>query len=74
MLGLDNWIAAFSDSGKLALVAVVAVVLGFRHATDPDHLAAVSTLVAGTREHATRAAARLGLFWGLGHATTLFAF
>ena len=49
MFGLDDWIAAFSDSGKLALVAVVAVVLGFRHATDPDHLAAVSTLVAGTR-------------------------
>ena len=74
MFGLDDWIASFSDGGKLALVAVVAVVLGFRHATDPDHLAAVSTLVAGTREQATRAAARLGLFWGLGHATTLFAF
>jgi hypothetical protein len=45
-----------------------------RHATDPDHLAAVSTLVAGTRERVTSAAARLGLCWGLGHATTLFAF
>jgi ABC-type nickel/cobalt efflux system permease component RcnA len=74
MFGLDDWIASFSDGGTLALVAVVAVVLGFRHATDPDHLAAVSTLIAGTRERATRAAARLGLFWGLGHATTLFAF
>jgi ABC-type nickel/cobalt efflux system permease component RcnA len=74
MFGLDDWIAAFSDSGKLALVAVVAIVLGFRHATDPDHLAAVSTLVAGTRERATSAAARLGLSWGLGHATTLFVF
>ena len=48
--------------------------LGLRHATDPDHLAAVSTLIAGTRERATSAAARLGLCWGLGHATTLFAF
>ena len=28
MFGLDDWIAAFSDSGKLALVAVVAIVLG----------------------------------------------
>ncbi len=74
MFGLDGWIASFSDSGKLALVALVAVVLGFRHATDPDHLAAVSMLIAGTRERATAAAARLGLFWGLGHATTLFAF
>jgi high-affinity nickel permease len=52
----------------------VAVVLGLRHATDPDHLAAVTTLVAGGRERATRVAARLGLCWGLGHATTLFAF
>ena len=74
MFGLDNWVASFSDGGTLVLVAVVAVVLGFRHATDPDHLAAVSTLLAGTRERATSAAARLGLSWGLGHATALFAF
>src|SRR3954470_18703078 len=74
MFGLDNWIASFSDGATLALVCVVAVVLGLRHATDPDHLAAVSTLLAGTRERATGAAARLGLAWGVGHATTLFAF
>jgi ABC-type nickel/cobalt efflux system permease component RcnA len=74
MFGLDDWIASFSDGGTLALIAVVAVVLGLRHATDPDHLAAVSTLIAGTRERATGAAARLGLAWGLGHATTLFVF
>jgi ABC-type nickel/cobalt efflux system permease component RcnA len=74
MFGLDNWIASFSDGGTLALVALVAVVLGFRHATDPDHLAAVSTLLAGTRERASAAAARLGLSWGLGHAVSLFTF
>jgi hypothetical protein len=74
MFGLDSWIASFSDGGTLALVCVVAIVLGLRHATDPDHLAAVSTLIAGTRERATGAAARLGLSWGLGHASTLFAF
>jgi cytochrome c biogenesis protein CcdA len=74
MFGLDTWIASFSDGATLALVCVVAVVLGLRHATDPDHLAAVSTLIAGTRERATGAAARLGLSWGLGHASTLFAF
>jgi high-affinity nickel permease len=74
MLGLDNWIASLSDGTTLALVCVVAVVLGLRHASDPDHLAAVSTLIAGTRERTTAAAARLGLAWGLGHATTLFAF
>jgi ABC-type nickel/cobalt efflux system permease component RcnA len=74
MFGLDDWIASLSDGTTLAVVCLVAILLGLRHASDPDHLAAVSTLIAGTRERATRAAARLGLAWGLGHATTLFAF
>jgi hypothetical protein len=55
-------------------VLLVATVLGLRHATDPDHLAAVSTLVVSGRERATRAAARLGAAWGIGHAVTLVAF
>jgi hypothetical protein len=74
MFGLDQWVASFSDSATLGLVCLVAIALGLRHATDPDHLAAVSTLIAGTRDRATAAAARLGLCWGLGHATSLFAF
>jgi ABC-type nickel/cobalt efflux system permease component RcnA len=74
MFGLDDWIASFSDGTTLLLVALIAIVLGFRHATDPDHLTAVSTLLAGTRERASGAAARLGLSWGLGHAVSLFVF
>jgi high-affinity nickel permease len=74
MFGLDDWVARFSDGTSVALVIVVAVVLGLRHATDPDHLAAVTTLIAGGRERAGRAATRLGIAWGLGHATSLFAF
>src|SRR5687767_8860997 len=74
MFGLDDWIASFSDGGSLWLVALAAVLLGLRHATDPDHVAAVSTLVAGARDRAARRAGRLGLAWGLGHAVTLFAF
>ena len=74
MFGLDNWIAQFSDGTTLALVVVVAIVLGLRHATDPDHLAAVTTLIASGRDRAARSAARLGLAWGLGHATSLFMF
>ena len=61
MFGLDTWLAGFSDGTTLLVVALVAVVLGLRHATDPDHLAAVTTLIAGTEERASRAAARLGL-------------
>src|SRR4051812_1706946 len=74
MFGLDTWLEHFSDGATLGLVAVVAVVLGFRHASDPDHLAAVTTLIATGRDRAAGAAARLGLSWGLGHAASLFAF
>jgi hypothetical protein len=74
MFGLDDSIASLSDGTSVWLVVLAAVLLGLRHATDPDHLAAVTTLVAGGRERAARAAGRLGLFWGLGHALTLFAF
>src|ERR687885_710201 len=74
MLGLDDFIANFSDGATLIVVAAVAVALGLRHASDPDHLAAVATLVASGRERSARLAARLGAAWGLGHATSLFAF
>jgi cytochrome c biogenesis protein CcdA len=74
MFGLDDWVAAYSDGVTLWLVIVVAVLLGLRHATDPDHVVAVTTLVAGSRDRAARTAARLGLAWGMGHALTLFVF
>jgi ABC-type nickel/cobalt efflux system permease component RcnA len=71
MFGLDDAIANLSGGGILVALAV-AVLLGLRHATDPDHLTAVSTLVMSEDERGPRRAARLGLLWGLGHATTLF--
>ena len=43
--------------------------LGMRHALEPDHLAAVSTLVAGERN--SYKAAFLGICWGLGHTFAL---
>ena len=73
MAGVDQWLEHFSGAGSLGVVGVVAILLGIRHATDPDHLAAVSTLVASGRDRGARAAGRLGLAWGGGHATTLFA-
>src|SRR5919206_2783131 len=62
-----------SVGGSPAAVLVLALVLGLRHASDPDHLVAVSTLVATEDEdgRAVRRAGSLGLSWGLGHATTL---
>lgn len=73
MFGLDDYVASFSDGATLLIVFAVAVLLGLRHATDPDHLAAVTTLIASTERRAA-AAARLGLAWGVGHALSLFAF
>ena len=43
--------------------------LGMRHALEPDHLAAVSTLVSG--ERGSYKAALLGACWGLGHTCAL---
>ena len=74
MFGLDDWLAGLSQGGSVLVVILFATLLGLRHATDPDHLAAVTTLVASGRERATRSAARLGAWWGLGHAVTLVAF
>ena len=74
MFGLDHWIAGFSDGTTLLIVIAVAVLLGLRHAGDPDHLAAVTTLIASKRGQGARSAAALGLAWGLGHATSLFLF
>ncbi|HXG77322.1 MAG TPA: hypothetical protein VNJ53_12200 [Gaiellaceae bacterium] len=74
MVGLDDWLAGLSEGASFAVVLLVAALLGLRHATDPDHLAAMSTLVASGRERAARAGARLGLWWGAGHALTLVAF
>jgi high-affinity nickel permease len=71
---LDGWIAGLSDGTTIWLVLLVAVLLGLRHATDPDHLAAVTTLVAGGKTRVARQAGELGLAWGAGHATTLFVF
>ena len=73
MFGLDDWIAGLSEGGSVLVVVLVATLLGLRHATDPDHLAAVTALVASGREQAARSAARLGAWWGLGHAVTLLA-
>jgi ABC-type nickel/cobalt efflux system permease component RcnA len=70
--GLDELIAERGADSGLAVAFLVAVLLGLRHATDPDHLTAVSTLVLARRGRA-RVAATLGIAWGAGHALTLIA-
>jgi ABC-type nickel/cobalt efflux system permease component RcnA len=55
----------------ILLVLGVGGLLGFRHAFEPDHLAAVSTLA--SRQGSLWSAARLGLAWGIGHTVTVGA-
>ena len=66
----DEWLTQFFDGAPLLVALLVAFVLGLRHASDPDHLVAVTSLVASDQAD-TRAAARLGAWWGVGHAATL---
>ena len=46
-------------------------VLGMRHATDPDHVIAVSTIV--SRQRNIRQAGAIGALWGVGHTITIFS-
>jgi high-affinity nickel-transport protein len=55
---------------SLLSALLLGLFLGVRHATDADHVVAVTTLVA--RRQGARAALSLGALWGLGHAFTLF--
>jgi high-affinity nickel permease len=71
VFGLDQLISGLGHGANPVIVLGVAVLLGLRHATDPDHLVAVSTLVASERQGRLRRASLLGLAWGLGHATSL---
>lgn len=48
---------------------VLGFLLGMRHATDADHVVAVSTMVSRTRS--VRAAAPVGVLWGVGHTLTI---
>jgi high-affinity nickel permease len=54
------------------LVPVISVgfLLGARHATDPDHVIAVSTIV--SRQQKIRHAGLIGALWGVGHTITIF--
>lgn len=69
---LDESLTQLLEDAPLLVALGIAFVLGLRHASDPDHLVAVTSLVASENsDH--RDAARLGAWWGLGHATMLLA-
>ncbi|MEX2110639.1 MAG: hypothetical protein WD802_08555 [Gemmatimonadaceae bacterium] len=53
----------------LLLTFITSLLLGMRHATDPDHVIAVTTIV--TSERSLGKAARIGALWGIGHSLTI---
>jgi len=55
--------------GLLSILAL-GFLLGMRHATDPDHVIAVTTIVSNQRN--SMRAALIGAFWGIGHTLTIF--
>ena len=72
MSALDSWLEGLlHEPGALWVVLLVSLLLGLRHASDPDHLAAVTTLIASEERRRIRKATYMGLLWGLGHGTTL---
>jgi ABC-type nickel/cobalt efflux system permease component RcnA len=57
----------------ITLFSIIALgsFLGMRHATDPDHIIAVTTIV--SRQRSIRDAAVIGALWGVGHTITILA-
>jgi ABC-type nickel/cobalt efflux system permease component RcnA len=69
----NGWLEGFMHgTASLGLVLLISALLGLRHASDPDHLAAVTTLIASEDDSdKVRKAGFMGLLWGAGHGTTL---
>jgi ABC-type nickel/cobalt efflux system permease component RcnA len=55
---------------SFAAMLVLGFFLGMRHATDPDHVVAITTIV--TRQHGIAKAGVIGALWGFGHTFTIF--
>jgi hypothetical protein len=68
MIAVNDWLSSLSGLAPAGFAAL-GFALGMRHATDPDHVIAVSAIL--TRERRLYAATRTGLLWGLGHSLTV---
>jgi high-affinity nickel permease len=55
--------------GSLLAITLIGFVLGMRHATDADHVIAVTTIV--SRQRSLGSAVLIGAFWGVGHTLTI---
>jgi ABC-type nickel/cobalt efflux system permease component RcnA len=55
---------------SFAAILALGFLLGMRHATDPDHVVAITTIV--TKQQGIAKAGVIGALWGLGHTFTIF--
>lgn len=53
-------------------IVALGFVLGMRHATDPDHVIAVTTIL--DKAPSIKKASKIGIFWGIGHSLTILVF
>ena len=60
---IDAWLTGLLAGAPLLVALLIAFALGLRHASDPDHLVAVTSLVASDNGD-VRGATRLGAWWG----------
>ena len=67
---VDGWLQGLFAGAPFVVALLIALALGLRHATDPDHLVAVTSLVAAEGGDVS-GAARIGAWWGAGHAAAL---
>jgi hypothetical protein len=70
LIGGDGFCTPMSlFSAEPVGIAALGLLLGMRHATDADHVVAVTAIL--SRERRLGAAARIGAVWGLGHTLTV---
>lgn len=68
----DTWLSELLVGSPVLVALALAAVLGLRHASDPDHLVAVTSLVA-SRDRDVRSGVWVGACWGAGHGVVLVA-
>lgn len=73
MSAIDGWLEGLMHGPSgVGVILLISLALGLRHASDPDHLAAVTTLIASEEDREKiKKAGMMGFLWGLGHGTTL---
>lgn len=57
-------------TGSLVSILLIGFLLGIKHAIEPDHIIAISTIVGESKD--IKRSIFAGVYWGIGHTATLF--